>query len=475
MGIKTCGRGLSVERTNGAGRTAVGLVFLLCTMVPLISSAQTFASLVSFDNSNDDIPLSIIQGPDGRLWGTSANGKQNCGEIFRVTPKGRLSVYAFNCSDGNGPGNLTLGMDGNFYGSTSGGGTGNGGTIFKLTPHGVVTVLYNFAEQGATGSAPVGNLAQGADGNFYGATYGGGSSLGYGTLFKITPEGSLTTLYTFDFTHGANPFSGMIEGLDGNFYGTTYSGGSASGGTVYKITTSGVLTVLYNFGMNSQDPTGPFYPLMLGRDGNFYGSTFNGGPNNDGAVYAVTPRGSFTTLHTFTGSDGQSPAALVQATDGNIYGSTLFGGPNSPDGTIFKMTTAGNITTLHNFDGNDGANPTFLVQDTNGALIGITGGGGNLSCNPPSGCGTVYSLGLGLHPFVQPIPTAGAVGTKVTVLGTNLTGATGVSFNGVAAGFTVVSSSEITTTVPTGAATGRIKVTTPSRTFSSNVPFRVRK
>jgi uncharacterized repeat protein (TIGR03803 family) len=221
--------------------------------------------------------------------------------------------------------------------------------------------------------------------------------------------------------------------------------------------------------------------LVQATDGNFHGTTSQGGANNSGTVFKITPGGKLTTLHSFcsqTGcADGQFLyGELVQATDGNFYGTTYQGGdasclPPYGCGTIFKVTPGGTLTTLHTFvyDNIEGANPQAgMVQGTDGNLYGTTvtgSGGGNF--------GTVFSLSVGLAPFVETRPTSGKVGANVIVLGTNLTGATSVSFNGTAATFQVVSASEITATVPAGATTGAVKVTTPTGTLSSNVGFRV--
>ncbi len=461
--------------TSSGWRSACAAI-LLWAAAAIASPAQTFTSLASFNGPNGAEPLSIMEGPNGRLLGTTfeGGGKANCGTAFEVTLAGKISKqFTFKCTDGNEPQGLTLGTDGNFYGVTFFGGTGNGGTVFKLTPSRVLTVLLSFTVGGSGGSGPVGNLVQGTDGNFYGATYGGGSSLSYGTLFKITPSGTLTTLYEFDFTHGAQPYSGPVQGTDGNFYGTTYSGGAYGVGTVYKITPQGDLTVLHSFGEFSGDPSFPVTSLVQGTDGNFYGATPYGGPDNDGTIFKITPAGELTVLHSFAETDGRWPGGLLQATDGNFYGTTAYGGTDDAAGTIFEMTAAGAVTTVHNFDGTDGANSSMLIQDTNGTLYGVTGGGGDLNCDPTYGCGTVFSLALGLGPFVETVPTLGNVGTPVTILGTNLKRATSVSFNGTKAAFTIVSGSEITTAVPTGATTGKVTVTTHAGTLSSNVPFTV--
>jgi uncharacterized repeat protein (TIGR03803 family) len=221
---------------------------------------------------------------------------------------------------------------------------------------------------------PSAGLVQATNGDFYGTTAGGGACSTCGTVFKITPSGTLTTLYSFcsqsGCMDGESPFAGLVEGTDGDFYGTTQEGGAAGYGTIFKITPSGTLTSLYSFCVQPGCP------------------------------------------------DGASPsAALVQGTDGNFYGTTAHGGSST--------------------------------------------------------AGTVFSLSMGLGPFVKTQTTSGGVGAVVKILGTGLTGATRVTFNGVVAAFEVVSSSLIATTVPAGAASGTVQVVTPAGTVSSNVPFRV--
>jgi uncharacterized repeat protein (TIGR03803 family) len=440
------------------------VIILLAVATALASSAQTFTSLLSFDGTNGVFPESLVQGADGKLWGTTANGgKFNCGTVFRMTETGAVATAStFNCTKANEGQGLTLGTDGNFYGLTFFGGTNSDGTVFKVNPSGALTVISDF--NGSDGSSPVGSLTQGTDGDFYGVTYAGSNG---STVFKVTATGALTTLYIFDFADGTQPYAGLVQGADGNFYGTTYAGGDFTGcGTVYEITPQGVHTVLHFFNCTS-DGSASVASLIQGRDHNFYGTASSGGSDNDGTVFKVTSSGVFTVVHNFTGTDGQYPAgALIQATDGNFYGTTAYGGASGA-GTVFRMTAAGTVTTLHSFDTTDGSGPFELMQYTNGKLYGITGNGGT------SGDGTIFSLAVDLGPFVKTLPTLGKAGTNVTILGNNLTGATSVAFNGVAATFTVVSTSEITTKVPTGATTGKVEVVTPMKTLKSNVPFRV--
>jgi uncharacterized repeat protein (TIGR03803 family) len=329
-------------------------------------------------------------------------------------------------------------------------------------------------------------LIQASNGDFYGTTTFGGAG-GVGTVFRITPGGKLTTLYSFcsqsNCTDGEYPEAGLVQATNGNFYGTTYGGGGANGrGTVFKITPGGTLTTLYSFCPQSGCPDGgsPQAGLIQATNGSFYGTTFAGGAHDLGTVFKITPGGNLTTLYSFCSvgypdcADGDLPrfGALVQATNGDLYGTAPSGGAQIYYGTIFKITPGGTLTTLYSFcpqsgcpDGDDPRGT--LVQDTNGNLYGTTFAGG------ANGFGTVFSLSVGLGPFVETQTTSGKIGAAVKILGTNLTGATSVTFNGTTATFHVVSSSEITTTVPTGATTGKVKVVTPHRTLTSNVNFRV--
>jgi uncharacterized repeat protein (TIGR03803 family) len=338
--------------------------------------------------------------------------------------------------------------------------------------------LYSF--DSTDGANPYAGLVQGTDGNFYGTTYVGGHN-NYGTVFKITPSGKLTTLYSFcsksSCADGARPYAGLVQGTNGDFYGTTGEGGGVGSGTVFKITPSGKLTTLHSF--DGKDGSGPYAALVQGANGDFYGTTLQGGAGtactaNCGTVFEISPSGKPKTLYNFCFksdcTDGYYPSgALVRGANGDFYGTTREGGAHNL-GTVFKITPSGKLTTLWSFDGTDGDQPyAGLVQDTNGSFYGTTVLGG------ANGDGTVFSLSVGLGPFVETQPTSGTVGAVVKILGTDLTGATSVTFNGTPAVFKVVSASLITTTVPTDATTGTVDVTTPKGTLKSNVVFRVTK
>jgi uncharacterized repeat protein (TIGR03803 family) len=495
----TCGGQPVLSKLNRARRASA--VFAMFAAAATALPAQTFNTLVSFDGTNGTRPGgALIQATDGNFYGTTVSGGTglgNAGTVFKITPSGTLTTLynfctQFPCVDGENPyAGLVQAFNGDIYGTTLNGGTGTGagpgsyGTLFKIGTSGALTTLYNFCSQSACmdGEDPQATLIQAANGDLYGTTTGGGADgPPNGTAFQITPGGTLTAVADFNSTDGGNPVAALVQASDGDFYGVANSGGAGGEqGTVFKISTSGTLTPLYAFCTQGAFPTcpdgaAPRGTLVQATNGDFYGTTYAAGANSGGTVFRITPGGALTTLYSFCAQgvvpncpDGANPyAGLVQATDGNLYGTTYMGGANG-FGTVFKITPGGRLTTLLSFDGANGGKPyTGLLQATNGNIYGTTLYGGT------TGNGTIFSLSLDLAPFVKTLPIAGAAGAPVQILGTNLTGATSVTFNGTAAAFTVVSPSLITTTVPAGATTGTLQVVTPGGTLSSNVSFRVR-
>jgi uncharacterized repeat protein (TIGR03803 family) len=479
-------------------------VLVLWAATAIAAPGQTFTKLFNFGGrQNGSNPYAaLVQGSNGNLYGTTGDSGYNSGEgtIFEIVLSSDdvlTTLYSFcelpNCPDGEGlEGPLTLGPGGSFYGTTFGGGAHNYGTVFKITPKGALTTLYSFCAQAncADGGNPGAALVIGTDGNFYGLTQGLGV-YGGGTIFRMTPGGELTTLYNFcdQFTcaYGTGSSSGLIQATDGNFYGTTQNGGTPHGeGTIFKITPEGHLTTLYTFCTQSPctDGAQPLGGLVQATDGNFYGTTSEGGiydfyncEEGCGTVFKLTPQGALTTLYSF--DYGSAPiGTLIQATDGNLYGTTGGGGSGN-GGTIFEISLAGALTTLYNFcsqtNCDDGAGPLGgLLQATGGSFYGTTAQGGlGGDCDSFNGCGTVYQISMGFGPFVSLPRSAGKVGIEAFVLGQGLSQTTGVSFNGIAAKFAVGDDTYLTTRVPAGATTGYVTVTTPSGVLTSNVPFTI--
>ncbi|HEY6290600.1 MAG TPA: choice-of-anchor tandem repeat GloVer-containing protein [Terriglobia bacterium] len=339
------------------------------------SPAQTFTTLHIFAGADGQQPYEapLVQGTDGNLYGTTEGNPTNIpGTVFKITPGGALTtIYNFcslsGCTDGENPrGGLVQATNGSFYGTTEFGGANGLGTVFKITPGGTLTTLYSFCSQSdcTDGLNPWG-LIQAADGNFYGTTGAGGDdncnpSGGCGTVFKITPTGTLTTLHAFTVADGGLPLGGLVQASNGSFYGTTSSGGPTGNGTVFKITPSGTLTTLYGFCSQSGCTDGRISvgTLVQATDGNLYGTTSINGANGGGTAFKITPGGTLTTLYGFCSqsgcADGTNPGAgLVQGTDGNFYGTTEFGGVSCSGfggcGTIFKITPRGALTTLYSF------------------------------------------------------------------------------------------------------------------------------
>jgi uncharacterized repeat protein (TIGR03803 family) len=464
------------------------------------AQAQTFTSLYSFQGTASNYgayPMGLVQGTNGYLYGVTAaggiGGDDDAGIFFKISTSGEETLlctfYFGSCPVAQNPtANLVQGSNGDFYGVDA------ANHMFRITPSAKVSILYTLPTTSYAAAAP---LVLATNGDFYGTVKNGGvynNCYGpCGSVFKMTPAGKLTTLHSFcavvqnsACTDGDEPAFALVQGSDGNLYGTTSGGGNdgvnAGYGTIFKITPTGTLTTIYNFPGYTQSSSA----LVQGADGNFYGTTYTGGSGIYGAggtFFTVTPGGKLTTLYNFCNlqncADGSGPASIYLATDGNFYGITWYGGVNNNDqGTIFQITPSGTLTTVHNFDGTDGSGPGgggTLMQDTNGTLYGtMLEGGESWPCTSIVCDGTIFSLDMGLAPFVETLPTSGKVGATVKILGTDLKGATSVTFNGTAATFKVASSSEITAKVPVGATSGVVRVVTAGETtLTSNAIFQV--
>ena len=511
--------------------TAVlALAVIVTTLVAQPAQSQELTTLATFDVTNGFGPVApLVQGTNGKLYGsTNENyGSGYFGSLFDFTTTGTLTSFGDFCASGAGQcanggdqlAGLVQAANGKFYGTNASGGdygavSYGGGTIFEVTPGGTLTVLHSFCQSlngsgyCADGSIPTGGLLLASNGDLYGTTSFGGTFDG-GTVFKITTKGVLTTLYNFcpgdcgddepSDADGFYPAAGLIQATDGDLYGTTTAGGvnrgnQINGGVIFKMTLAGRFTVLYAFcaQTNCADGLNPTEVLVQASNGNIYGTTQLLGANGHGTIFEFTTgaKFKFTTLYSFCaqsncsdgsqagGASAQSP--MIQGTDGNLYGTTPLGGNTTGGessggyGTIFQINSRGGFKTIYTFctvsNCPDGGYPYGgLIQDTNGNFYGTTAGAGTTG----AGDGTVFSLSMALAPFVKAQPASGKVGAVIDILGTDLAGATGVMFNGTPASFSVISPSEITATVPTGATTGAVQVTTPSGTLTSNVSFSV--
>ncbi len=416
---------------SGQGSDGYGSIYQVTTngiVTTLVTYLSTNGSTPVCDLAVDTNGIFYGTSQDG--------GSYNSGTVFKLTTNGVFTTLVnFNSTNGADPDEgMTLGNDGNFYGTTELGGSNNTGTIFKMTTAGALTSLYSFSALGPedsiygtiytnqNGAEPVGRPTQGNDGNFYGTTFYGGSG-GFGTIFRITTNGLLTTLVNCNGTNGGEPLAALTLGSDGYFYGTTYFGGTLDGyGTIFKVTTNGTLTTLFNAtlteGCNSSAD------MIFGKDGNLYGTTESGGSDNLGTVFRITTGGVLTNLVNFNSTNGADPrGVLTLAGDGNFYGTTRNGG-RSDLGTVFKLTTNGVLTTLINFAGGNGANPDVglkLGSDGNFYGAAIRGGSGN--------GGTIFrldrnvylqSFGLTNNGFQLTAINVGGSGTVVLDASTNL-------------------------------------------------------
>jgi uncharacterized repeat protein (TIGR03803 family) len=332
-----------------------------------VTPAGALTTLYSFDGTHGNGPhAGLVQGRDGNFYGTTYfGGTHSQGTVFQITAAGVLTtLHSFcsqtNCTDGATPyAGLVQGADGGFYGTTFYGATA--GTVFKITSAGVLTTLYSFGR--TDGASPYAGLVQAADGNFYGTTTFGGTNFNCsgnnacGTVFRMTPGGVLTSLYSFcpqpGCADGANPYAALVQASDGNLYGTTASGGGnqncGSGGTpgcgtIFRITPDGTVTTIYSFCSAANCPDGrtPWAGLVPASDGNLYGSTYLGGggshcANGCGSIFRTTLSGALTTLYDFDLTDGAAPyATLVQGIDRSLYGTASYGGVHN-QGTLFEL------------------------------------------------------------------------------------------------------------------------------------------
>ena len=459
----------------------------LFTFISLAATVfgQTVKEVLGFPNSMSiyEGGITLAQGRDGRLYGVTdgLGSTQNPdGTVFRVNINGSAPTVlsSFDGANGQEPSyGMTLALDGNYYGTTINGGASNAGVLFKISPSGTYSLLYQFTG-GADGGYPVGPPIQGSDGNLYGATdLGSGTD---GTVYMYTPSaGTFSTIFSLspDGSQGNGPMAQPFQAADGSLYGTTQVGGASNCGTVFRLTTAGVLLSVYSFpcGLEGSYPLAPLYEAS---DGNLYGTTALGGKVDSsgdckqgcGTVFRIS-HGVVSVIYRFSGypnDGGLATTGLIEGTDGNLYGATGRGGAHD-SGTLYQINTSGQYKLLYSFVDAIGKSPaTSLMQHTNGKFYGTTSFGGQNSY------GAIYSLDMGLGPFVALVRYTGRIGQPVQILGQGLTGSTAVTVNGVAAtSFKVVSDTYMTAVVPTGATTGPVVVTTPTGTLTSNHSLRI--
>jgi uncharacterized repeat protein (TIGR03803 family) len=411
-------------------RSTIGLsLWLICGSAA--HAELTLTTLVSFDYTNGWAPKAeLIQGADGDFYGTNSEGGAHTNEfgvslgtVFRITKDGVLTtLVSFNGTNGAFPeSSLLQSLNGVFYGTTYLGGTNDidiegGGTVFKMTADGTLTSLFSCSSD--AGYRPRAGLTIGDDGNFYGTASEGGP-FDAGSVYRMAPSGALITLIQFDGTNGANPLTELVQRPGGSFCGATWELGpdqDVSHGTIFKISSNGILTLVIplNF-TNGSNPTG----LIQGTDGNLYGTTFDGGAYTNqygqgfGTVFRLATDGNFSTLVSFAYTNGCGPNKLVEGNDGNFYGTTYFGGAYGGQtengyGTVFKMARNGTLDALLSFNKTNGAHPSAgLVQAKDGNFYGTTESGGLHNR------GTIFRVSVPLAPKLEPgMQIDGSIGLR---------------------------------------------------------------
>ena len=475
--------------TTSGGSHLYGNIFKL-------TPAGALTSIFSFDSTHGSGPAGGISlGTDGNFYGTTyQGGSGHAGTIFKVTPAGVWTeLYDFtNGTDGAYPRVPPVqAQDGNFYGVT---GNGTVAVLYQWTTAGVFTPMATLPSQSYS------PLLLGLDGYLYGTTVLGGAHNG-GTVFQFQPS-SKTLKIIFNFNTEYSPYGPLMQGPDGVLYGTTSVGGTGGGGSVFKMTTAGTYKVLVNFKTTpATNGTKPFSGVVLGSDKYLYGVTSTGGANGQGVLFKVSTSGSgFKVLHDFTTATGDTPYSTpLLHTNGTIYGMAFHGGLHAAYGTVYSFqnglapfvqpvvrrsakvgTTIGIIGQgFHNatnvFYGTTAATYTVSNDTYLSAKINAGSTTAQITVDEPSGnllSPLNFKITASLSGFS---PSSGAVGSQVVITGVSLTQAIAVKFGGVAATvFTVDSDTQITATVPTGAKSGKISVTTLGGTANSSGTFTVK-
>ena len=485
----------SPVKTSTIGMAIIGIAAIALCGVTIQAHAQVYSPLYYFSGGSEPShPAAILtQGRDGNLYGVSHSGGSSpncangCGTIYQMTPSGSPDViYSFNTSDGCS--GLSLGSDGNFYGACSNGGAYGMGYVFQATPPPTqVNSLYSFCQQPSCpdGANPSDRPTQGADGNYYGTTIIGGAN-NTGTVYRITPSGTLNTIWSFstdpDISYPSGP---LFLGSNGNLYGATKGGNTAqpacppSCGAVYEINNTGTSFKLLHRFVNSLSDGATPNALIQDSNGNFYGTTLQGGTNGLGTLFRILPQGEdsrdpstfspYSILYNFQSQTDGLPRGLTQASNGVLYGDAYGSNQN---GSLYGITpVAGSLVYSLAFTDTQtmGSHPDSALSHTSGILYGVTDVGGT------SNDGVFYSLSLSDGAaYCRPQVVVGQVGATIGILGQGFSSSSKVYFGNIqATSITLIGSNYISAQIPSGAQTGTLTVMTGSEKLNSLGPFYV--
>jgi uncharacterized repeat protein (TIGR03803 family) len=460
------------------------LAGMFLVAIAIAAPAQTVSTIYEFSSgTNPNLPAGVMaQGQDGNFYGITLSGgsSANVGAIYKISSGGALtSLHPMAQSDGTTCSGLTLGTDGNFYGTCHNGGANDYGTLFKVTAAGDLTVLHNFAAQGSTsdGCEPLAPPIQASNGDFYGTTAFCGAN-NYGTVYKLTPAGAYTMLYSFQGPPNDTVLPlGLIEGTNGDLWGVG-NGWIISGGGIFKITLAGKESLVYTFEPNADgayvNGEGPYANLIQATNGDFYGTTEEGGSANEGTIFQLTAAGKETVLYSFPNqTDGAYPSLpLTQAPNGLLFGAaTDCAGGGCAQAGLFDITTKGAYKNVYLYPlvcSNCGQPEAPLLLSTNGTFYSTTEQGG-------VGVGSFYSLSNGYSPFISLVNVrSGKEGAQVGILGQGFSSKSVVEFGGTKATTTkLTGTTYILATVPAGALTGDVTVTTGATVLSTSASYKI--
>jgi len=468
-------------KTSNRARFALALIAVIVAIaasaIPSHAQIPSPTPLYQFQGGKTDVASPwgpIAQGQDGNLYGTGqSQAADGGGGVFKITPAGvETLVVSFpgtwvNC----GYSGLTLAMDGNFYGTCQVSGANNAGFIYRVTPAGGLTDIYDFLNRTTDACCPLGALVLGANGDLYGTT-GDLSASSAQVAFSISTKGAYKTLYTF--ANGNSVPSLLTAGGDGNFYGTEADAdGFGNVGGIFRIAAGGTFKLLYGFD-NTVNVAGPSSGVVRASNGKLYGTTAFPSGTGNGALYDVTAGGVLTDIYNFPAALNFDESAnnMMQASNGNLYGASYNGGTGA-NGGLYELTSA-NVFSSYSFAANSnmGSGPKApLMQNTNGIIYGSTYSGTGVA-----GLGAAFQLNIGAAPFISLVTPvySGKVASTVGILGQGFSSSSVVKFGGTAATTTTLTGTTyILAAVPTGALTGDVTVTTGSTKLSTTASYKI--